>query len=86
MTSALRQTLEFLNIEDKDVQEAAAEAMSYFRWQHGLQHCCPVKKAFMPWPKNIEMSHESFLQFATAGLLHTWRSSDYKRRYNGFRS
>lgn len=46
--SALRRTLESLGIEDTDIP--ATEAMTYFRWQHGLQYARPIKKVFLRWP------------------------------------
>lgn len=37
-----------LGLENASV--LTADASSYFRWLHGLQSACPVKKVFVRWP------------------------------------
>lgn len=31
-----------------------AEATTYFRWWHSLQHVQPIRKIFLPWPETSE--------------------------------
>ncbi|KAL1990764.1 hypothetical protein VTN49DRAFT_6603 [Thermomyces lanuginosus] len=47
ITSALHQTLEFLGL--KNANAAVSDAITYFRWEHGLRSARPVKKIFLPW-------------------------------------
>lgn len=37
----------------------ASDAVTYFRWQHGLKYGKPVKKAFLPWPGREGFRRES---------------------------
>ena len=49
--SMLRETVAFLNMEES-IDEATANAMTYFHWRHGLGNCRPgpIKKiVFIPW-------------------------------------
>lgn len=45
----MRQSLEFLDLDDKDV--AADDATTFLQWQHRLQYARPVKKGFFSWEK-----------------------------------
>ena len=42
-----------LDLKGEDVQGTAADAVTYFRWRHGLLCGQPVKKIFLPWPDGI---------------------------------
>ena len=55
ITPFLRETLEFLGLDEDgvDIGSAIADAMSYFRWRLGLEHARPVKKIFLSWPKHM---------------------------------
>ena len=48
--SFLRETFAFLDLDLKGVSTDAAstDAMSYFRWRHGLEHARSVKGVFLP--------------------------------------
>lgn len=45
--SLLPRTLAALGMETKNV--TVTDAVTYFRWLHGLQSARPVKKVFLPW-------------------------------------
>lgn len=49
---SLNQTLAILGLDSKDV--AADDAMTYFRWRHGLECARPVKKAFVPYSESMK--------------------------------
>lgn len=53
------------------MDEAIADAMSYFRWRHGLQHARPVKKIFLTWSELGKVSAEPF------GIQHHSRQLCY---------
>lgn len=59
ITPFLRETLQFLGLDQKGVSIDAAipNAMSYFRWRYGLEYVRPVKKMIFPWPKNWQDSY-----------------------------
>ncbi|KAL1994047.1 hypothetical protein VTN49DRAFT_2716 [Thermomyces lanuginosus] len=57
-TFLLRRTLAFLNIDGANV--AASDAVTYFRWQHGLQCARPVKKIFLPWSQTLRMQKVAY--------------------------
>lgn len=49
---ALHQTLGILGLDSKHVR--ADDAMTYFRWRHGLECARPVKKAFILYSESIK--------------------------------
>ncbi|KAL1997092.1 hypothetical protein VTN49DRAFT_7957 [Thermomyces lanuginosus] len=55
ITPYLRETLAFLGLDlnGASTDAANADAMSYFRWRHGLERAQPVKKIFLPWPTHF---------------------------------
>lgn len=62
----MRQSLEFLDLDDKDV--AADDATTFLQWQHRLQYARPVKKGFFFVGKIPESSLQREIPFSTIGL------------------
>lgn len=74
----MRNTLAFLGLDEEgvSVDAAIADAISYFRWHHGLQHAQPVRKISLPWSADMSSLPKRPIQCHSRRLCYTLRGNE----------